>query len=182
MEDTKADDNEENAEEDEENLDSFRIYTTYATVTIKLPENNSFIKYLHNKYTILIDTLLQAEEELLVNPYESKHDIIDIKSLRAAEYLPTKMTALQRLVAVTIHCPKSSKGATICANIRISHDSEFEDIMNLTSFDLESNEINLMSKRIQAHKSSCPGYLHFVCNQSDPDDVYNQIISDIGET
>ena len=40
--------------------------------------------------------------------------------------------------------------------------------------------MNLMSKRIQAHKSNSSGYFHFVCNQSDPDNVYSQITSDIG--
>ena len=54
--------------------------------------------------------------------------------------------------------------------------------MNLTSFDLESNEINLMIKRIQAHKSSSPGYFQFICNQSDPDNVYKEIITDVGDT
>ena len=97
--------------------------TTYATVTIKLPKNSDFIKYLHNKYTILIDILLQANEELLVNPYDPNHDITDTKSLCAAKYLPTKMTALQRFVDVTTRCLKPGKGATIWANIRISHDS-----------------------------------------------------------
>ena len=83
-----------------------------------------------------------------MNPYDPKHDITDTKLLRAAKDLPTKMKVLQRFVAVTIRCPKPSKRATIWANIHISHDSEFEDIMNLTSFDLESNEIHLISKRI----------------------------------
>ena len=180
MDEMKDDASEDKFEED--NLNDFRIHTTYITVTIKLPKNSDFIKYLHNKYTILIDTLLQADEELLINPYDPKHDLTDTKSLRAAKDLPNKMTALQRFIAVTTRCPKPGKGATIWANLRISHDSEFEEIMNLTSFDLESNEINLMTKRIQAHKSHSPGYFHFICNQSDPDDVYNQITADVGDT
>ena len=70
MEDTKANNNDENAEKVEENLNSLWMNTTYATVTMKLPKYRDFIKYLHNKYTILIDILLQADEELLVNPYD----------------------------------------------------------------------------------------------------------------
>ena len=147
--------------DDEDNRNDFRMHTTFINVIVKLPKNSDFIKYLHAKYTILINTLLQADEELLINPYDPKHDLTDTKSLCTAKDLPNKMTALQRFINVTTCCPKAGKGATIWANIRISHDSEFEDIMNLTSFDLESNErneINLMIKRIQPHKSSSPGY------------------------
>ena len=181
MEGSKVNANENNSE-DEDNLNDFRIYTTYITVTIKLAKDSDFIKYLHDKYTILIDTLLQVDEELLINPYDPKHDLTDTRSLRTAKDLPSKMTTLQRYIAITSRCPKSGKGATIWANLRISHDSDFEEIMNLTSFDLESNEINLMTKRIQSDKSSSPGYFHFISNQSDPDDIYKQIISDIGDT
>ena len=78
MEDTKEDASDDNTE-DEDNLNNFRMYTTYITVTIKLPKNSDFIKYLHDKYTILIDTLLQADEELLVNPYDPKHALTDNK-------------------------------------------------------------------------------------------------------
>jgi len=92
------------------------------------------------------------------------------------------MTALQRFITVTTRWSKPGKGANTWANLRISHGSEFEEIMNLTRFDFESNEINLMTKRIQAHKSSSPGYFHFICNQSDPDDVYKQIITDVEDT
>ena len=169
-------------DDDNDSLNNHRMNTTYCTVTVKLPKNSDFIQYLHAKYTILIDILLQADEELLMNQYDPKHDYVNAKFIRNAEDLPTKMTALQRFVAVTTRCPKPGHGATVWANFRISHDSEFEDIMNLTSFDLQSNEMNMMSKRIQAHKSQSPGYFHFICNQSEPDDVYNQIISDIGST
>lgn len=169
-------------DEDTDDLNNHRMNTTYCTITVKLPKNSNFIQYLHTKYSTLIDILLQADEELLVNQYDPKHDYDNAKFLRNAKDLPSKMTALQRFVAVTTRCPKPGHGATIWANIRISHDTEFEDIMNLTSFDLQSNEMNMMSKRIQAHKSNSPGYFHFICNQSDPDDVYNQIIMDIGST
>ena len=108
-----TDDTSEDKSDDEDNLNNFRMYTTFITVTIKLPKNSDFIKYLHDKYTILIDTLLQADEELLINPYDPKHDLTDTKSLRAAKDLPNKMTALQRFIAVTTRCLKPGKGATI---------------------------------------------------------------------
>ena len=38
MEDTKEDASDDNTE-DEDNLNNFRMYTTYITVTIKLPKN-----------------------------------------------------------------------------------------------------------------------------------------------
>ena len=63
MEGAKVDANENNLE-DEDDLNNFRMYTTYITVTVKLPKDSDFIKYLHDKYTILIDTLLQVDEEL----------------------------------------------------------------------------------------------------------------------
>ena len=47
MEDIKVADNEGKVEEVKENLNSFRMNTAYATVTIKLPKNSDFIKYLH---------------------------------------------------------------------------------------------------------------------------------------
>ena len=122
MEDTKEDAIDDNTE-NEENLNNFCMYTMYIIITIKLPKNSDFIKYLHDKYTILIDTLLQADEELLVNPYKTKYDLTDNKSLRAAKDLPNKMTELQHFIAVTTRCPKPGKGATIWANLRISHDS-----------------------------------------------------------
>ena len=78
------------------------------------------------------------------------------------------MTAFQRFVAITTRYPKPGKGANIWANIRISYCSEIEDIMNLTNFDLESNEINLVSKRIQAQKLSFPDYFHFIYKSSRP--------------
>ena len=148
-----------NSDDDEDNddLNNLRMNTAYCTITVMLPKNSNFIKYLHAKYAILIDIFLQADEELLINQYDPKHDYDNAKFLRTAKDLPTKMTALQRFVAVITRCPKPGHGTTIWANIRISHNSEFEDIMNLTSFDLQSNEMNMMSKRIQAHKSNSPG-------------------------
>ena len=47
VEDRHVDDNEDKAEEVKENFNSPRLNTKYATVTIKLPKNSDFIKYLH---------------------------------------------------------------------------------------------------------------------------------------
>ena len=102
------------------------MHTTFVSATIKLPKNSDFIKFLHDKYTILIDTLLQADEELLINPYDPKHDLTDTKSLHTAKDLPNKMTALQRFINVLTCFLKPSKGATIWANLRISLDYKFE--------------------------------------------------------
>ena len=174
----------ESSDDDDDNVDlkNQRMYTTYCTITVKLPKNSDFVKYLHAKYAIIIDILHQVDEKLLINQYDPKHSYNTTKFLHTAKDLPTRMPVLQRFVAVTTRWPKPDHGATIWANIRISHDSEFEDIIIITSFDLKSNEMNLMSKRIQAQKSSSPGNFHFICNQADPDDVYNHIISDIGNT
>ena len=165
----------------EDDINNFHIHTTYATVTIKLSQDNDLIKYLHNKYTILIKILLQDGKEIRMNPYDPKHDLVNTKRVRAAKDLPNKMTAIQKYITVTAHCPNPDHNASIWANIFISPDSEFEDIMNLTSSDFESIDINIMYKCIQSHKSSTPVYFHFICNQSDPDDIYKQIILDIGE-
>jgi len=129
-----------------------------------------------------MDKLLQADCLLLLLLYIQKFDVIDTKPVCDAEDLPTKMTALQKCINVITRCPRPGEGVTVWANICISHDYEFEEILNLTSFDLQSNEINLMSKRIQAHKSNTPGYFQFICNQAEPLDVYQQIITDIGTT
>ena len=93
---TMMSDNED--DDDNDSLNNHRMNTTYCTVTVKLPKNSDFIQYLHAKYTTLIDILLQADEELLVNQYDPKHDYINAKFIRNAEDLPTKMTALQRFV------------------------------------------------------------------------------------
>ena len=104
MDETKEDASVDKSD-DEDNLNNFCMHTTFVTVTIKLPKNSDFIKYLHDKYTILFDTLLQADEELLLNPYDPKHDLTNTKSICTSEDLPNKMTALQRFINVTTRCP-----------------------------------------------------------------------------
>ena len=87
---TESDDDDDN-----DSLTNIRMNTTYCTVTVKLPKNSDFIKYLHAKYTTLIDILLQADDKLLINQYDPKHDYVNAKFIRNAKELPNKMTALQ---------------------------------------------------------------------------------------
>ena len=84
-------------DEDTDDLNNHRMNTTYCTITVKLPKNSDFIQYLHSKYAILIDILLQADEELLINQYDPKYDYDNAKFLRNAKDLPSKMTSLQDL-------------------------------------------------------------------------------------
>ena len=57
----------EDSVEDKELDDHHRLYTTYCTITVKMPKDNDFIKFLHAKYAILLDILLQADDKLFVN-------------------------------------------------------------------------------------------------------------------
>ena len=180
--DITVDESSDNSADEEDYVDHHRLYTTYCTITVKIPKDKNIIKFLHDKYTTLIYILLQADDELFINKYDPKHDYTNASYLHNAKELLQKMTALQRSIAITTRCPKPGHEATVWANLRISHVSDFEEILNLISFGLQSNEMILMSKRIRAHKFNSPGYFHFICNQSEPEDIYNQIISDIGTT
>ena len=165
----------------QEEINDFRVNTTFATVSFTIPASTDFltgtIEYLH----ILFDNLIQADETVLWLPYDPKYDLTDTALIRQADKIPDKMTALQKYFKITSRAPKKDEKAVVWGNIRISHDSEFEDIQNLISYELNSNDINLMYKRVQCHTTENPGYLQFVCNQSDTDDIYAQIVRDIGE-
>ena len=174
----------EGTEDDEdmhEEINDFRINTTFVTATFTTPANTDFLSGVISKLGIIIDNLLQADDSVLCLPYDPKHDLTNTPLVRQVNDIPVKMTALQKYFKITSRAPKSKEKATVWGNIRISHDSEFEEIQNLVSYELQSNDINFMNKRVQCHTSDTPGYFHFICNLSDTDDVYAQIVSDIGD-
>ena len=162
-------------------VNDFRVNTTFITVSFSTPANTNFLAEVLAKFTLVIDNLQQADDTTLILPYDPKLDLTDTAPLRQVSDLPDKMTALQRFFKITSRAPKLNEKATVWSNARISHDSEFEDILNLISYDLQSNDINCMIKRVQCCTSTNPGYFHFICNQSDSEDVYNQIVNDIGD-
>ena len=67
----------------------------------------------------------------------------------------------------------------IWATARFSFDSEWEDLVNCTSYDLEEDGIQLLQKYAQGFKTESPGYFLFVNDQSDPLDLSSQIKEDI---
>ena len=162
-------------------VNDFRVNTTFITITFSTPANSNFLEEVISKFTLVVDNLLQADDTILILPYDPKLDLTDSSPLREASDIPDKMTTLQRYFKITSRAPKLNEKATVWGNARISHDSEFEDILNLVSYDLQSNDINCMLKRVQCFASTHPGYFHFICNQSEPDDIYNQIATDIGD-
>ena len=140
-----------------------------------------FLEEVVEKFKIIVDNLQQADDSTLILPYDPKLDLTDTCQIRQIQDIPIKMTALQRFFKITSRALKGNEKATVWGNARISHDSEFDDILNLITYDLQSNDISCMLKRVQCFASYNPGYFHFICNQSEPEDIHQQISHDIGE-
>ena len=101
----------------------------------------------------MIDNLLQADDTTLILPFDPKLDLSNSKLLQIVDNFPEKMMVLQCYFKITSCIPKAKEKATVWGNIRMSHDSEFDDILSLISHDSQRNEILCMRKRVQCFAS-----------------------------
>ena len=104
--------------------------------------------------------------------------------LRKDSQISDKMTKLAVYFHYTSRLPKMNSKAKklpiIWATARIAYEDDWEDIANITSYDLEEAGIMLLKKRVQCFSTEGPGYFLFVDNQVDPLDLVTQIQDDIG--
>jgi len=106
------------------------------------------------------------------------------ETLRKDSQTSDKMTKLAVYFHYTSRLPKMNSKAKklpiIWATARIAYDDDWEDIANVTSYNLEEAGIMLLKKRVQCFKTEGPGYILFVDNQTDPLDLVSQIQDNIG--
>ena len=150
----------------------------FITVKITLRASNTFLADLRKKYINLLETMQEGDSTVKLLPVNTdKSD----EWLSVPEELPTKMTSLNKWFSTSSRAPKSSVG-TVWATSRISLEGNFEDLMNVTSYDLQDQQITLMKKRLQLHQTETPVYLQFINNEADLDDLKGQIQQDINAT
>ena len=89
-----------------------------------------------------------------------------------------KLTAISNYFYTSSRAPRSGTG-TIWATARIQIQNDIEHLLNVTTFELEEQDMLLRLKRLQVLHSETPGYFQFMNNMADPLDVQQQIQEDI---
>ena len=158
-------------------MDEVRYFDTYITLKIEFEDDTDFHINLRKKYMEFL-TILQMIDQDLILLTANPANLRDIISNPAS--LPSRMTGMIPYF-YTNSRPAKDKSFMIWATARISHNVEWEDIVENSRYDLTEENITLMVKRIQCFKTQIPGYLQFVDNNADPTDLSSQIVMDIGD-
>ena len=91
------------------------------------------------------------------------------------------MTVMNKFIFLTNKISNTGIGQ-LWVTVRNATDLDYVKIAAVTSYDLASEDITMMNKRLQSFKNSTPVYFQFLDNRVDPNDVRSQINMDIGDT
>ena len=149
---------------------------TYVTLKLKFNTATDFLKCLRDKYKTFLMTLQLADPTVKLYPVNP--DRTDLDPLCTPASLPDRMTGLAPFLSTSSRVNKK-KAFSYWVNAKIGHDLDWEELADVTSFDLQEININLMKKRLQCYKTACPAYLLFINNQTDPDHLVSDISADL---
>ena len=166
---------------DDVSMGSYRIHDYYITIKLQMNASPTYLQDLRDKYIMFINTLQEVDENLIikgVNVTKGNKKITNPKTL------PERNIGLNKYFYTTSKPPKADKNGgvgVIWATALICTDESFDELATASHFDLESEGITMMKKRLQCFKSVTPAYFQFVDNRADPEDIKRQIVADIGE-
>ena len=158
-------------------LDNVRYNDTFITLKMDFATADDFATNLYEKYKVFLNTLQIVDESLIIlsaNPSIRRDPIFQ------PEEIPTTVTGMIPYFHTTSR-PAKDKAFFIWSTARISHDADWEDIIETSRYGLTDDGIVMMYKRIQTFKTKMPGYLQFVDNNADPQDLCAQVCDDIGD-
>jgi len=164
------------SQERDAELDNLRNHDTYVTLKVDLTTADSFASILSDKYKSFFTTVQLVDNTcilLTANPEFRRPPLIHPADI------PNTITGMIPYFHTTSR-PAKDKSYSIWVVARLSHDAPWEDIIETSRYELSDDNMLLMHKRIQTFKSQVPGYLQFVDNNADPQDIYSQICDDIG--
>jgi len=166
-----------NTQERDAEIDNVRYNDTFITLKIDFTTADAFTTTLADKYKSFLTTVQIVDDSLIVltaNPYTRRTPIF------LPADIPTTVTGMIPYFYTTSR-PAKDKAFSIWATARISHNADWEDIIDTSRYGLTEEGIMLMYKRVQTFKSQVPGYFQFVDNNADPADICSQVCDDIGQ-
>ena len=158
-------------------IDNVRYNDTFITLKVDFATADDFATNLHEKYKAFLQTLQIVDDSLIIL---SANSSIRRDPIFQPEEIPTTVTGMIPYFHTTSR-PAKDKAFSIWSTARISHDSDWEDIIETSRYGLTDDGIVMMYKRIQIFKTQMPGYLQFVDNNADPQDLCAQVCDNIGD-
>ena len=157
-------------------FDNVRFNDTFITLKVDFTTADAFAAILSNKYKTFLTTLQIIDDSLIIL---SANPTIRRKPIFLPADIPTNVTGMIPYFHTTSR-PAKDKAFSIWSTARLSHNADWEDIIETSRYGLTDDGMMMMYKRIQTFKTQMPGYLQFVDNNADPQDLCNQICEDIG--
>ena len=159
-----------------DSLDEIRLYHYYINMKMTIDATTEMLTILRRKYIYVLTTLQEADDRIQVLPVDPTRNADKIETPSS---IPHKMTQMSKYFLTTSKAPTVGEG-DMWVTIRISADTDLEDILQDTEYDMREERILLMKKRVQCFKTTTPGYFQFINNRIDPVDLQLQIQDDIG--
>ena len=151
-------------------------YETFVTLRLSFDSATDFLKCLRDKYKTFFSVLQLADETAVLFPVNPERT--DQSPLRSPVALSDRMTGMAPFFATGSRVNKK-KAFSYWVTAKIGHDLDWEELIEVTLYDLQDANIQLMRKRIQCYKTSCPAYFLFINNQTDPDNLVADINTDL---
>ena len=152
-------------------MGSYRRNNYYATINIEIYASTTFIENLRDEYMFLIRKLKEVDEDVLikgVSPGKKDSPILD------PDNLPHKVAGMNKHFFSTSKAPKvdqNGEKGMIWATALIDTDDYFDDITSTNNYNLETEGIVLMKKRLRCFRSVTPAYFQFLDNRADLEDI-----------
>lgn len=128
-----------------------------------------------NIYKAFVTTLQLDDEDLIVLSANSGNRRYPI---RKPTEIPNNITGMIPYFHTNSR-PAKDKRFSVWTTARISHNLQWEVIVENARYCFTDEGIVMMNKRIQTFKTQIPGYLQFVDNNADPLDLTYEIQADI---
>ena len=153
---------------------SSNVQKLYMTTKVVLKPSTEILSDLRSKYISLLQIAQEADSTVQLLPVNPK---VTGSPLTSPDDIPKSNTALLKYFDTNSRL--SNKGGSIWSTVYFQFEGDVEDLINRTSYDLEQQKISLSKKRLQKFQTSTPGYLLFIKNTLDTDDVTGSIVADL---
>ena len=133
--------------DDDMSMGSYRLHDHYITIKLQMDASPTYLQDLRDKYIMLIKTLQEVDETLIIKGVNVAKDN---KAIKNPDQLPERNIGLNKYFHTTSKPPKADKNGgkgMIWATALIGTDESFDDLAASSHFDLESEGITMMKKR-----------------------------------
>ena len=159
---------------DTPDADTSLLESFYMTARVGLKPSSEILNALREKLVALVEIAQEADPTAVFVPCNPD---VTGSPIRKPDDVPTTFTSILKYFDTTSKL--QSKGGTMWCTTKIALSGDLEDLLNRTSYDLERQGISLTKKRLQLFKTSTPGYMQFIKNTLDTDDVGLSIRKDL---